>query len=216
MVERRKVSAAYAAFDAELRRLRRMDDTNQERYFPGPGRPRRGRLSASQMHLLTEAIFARAFSKYEEFIEQTFLLYCQGRSGLSGTTVKSYISPKNISHAKSIIKSGMTFLEWNSPEKIISRCDIYLHPDSPVYLAVTTHQSRLQNIRRIRNAIAHSSDEARTQFRKAVRDELGVAPLIAPAVGEFLIMNDRMAARRQYYLRSYLDVLGTVAKIAAA
>ena len=73
MGERRKVSTALAAFEAELHRLTRLDDLNQSRFFPGPGRPGATRLSPSQMHLLTEAIFARAFSRYEMYMEEVFL-----------------------------------------------------------------------------------------------------------------------------------------------
>lgn len=63
MGDRRKVSAVYNDFVLELKRLRRLDDLNHARFFPGPGRPSQNRLSPSQMHLLTEAIFTRAFSR---------------------------------------------------------------------------------------------------------------------------------------------------------
>lgn len=216
MATRRKVSSALADFQAELKRLRRLDDLNHSRFYPGPGRPGKDRLSKSQMYLLTEAIFTRAFSRYEEFIEQVFLLYCQGRPGSSGVRVGSYIKPRNPAHAKSMVKSGMTFIEWNAPDKILSRSETYLYPENPMHLAITTNQARLQNIRRVRNAIAHASEEAETQFRKVVRSELGVMPLRAPSPGEFLLLNDTSATKLQHYLTSYLDVLNSVAVTAAA
>lgn len=212
----RRVSAAYNAFKAELDQLQRLDDLNQRRFFPGPGRPGRDRLTKNQMHLLSESILARAFRRYEHFIEQTFLLYCQGRPSASGQTVGSYLKPRNADHARSLVQSGMTFLEWNSPDNVIDRSKVYLLPDSPIFTAVTTYSSRLSRIRKVRNAIAHSSVEAQTQFLKVVRDELGVAPLRPPGVGEFLIMNDAAAPAPRYYLRTYLAVLGDVARIAAA
>lgn len=215
MVERRRVSTAFEEFNAELKRLESLDDLNQERYFPGPGRPGKLRLSAGQMHLLTEAILTRAFSKYEEFIEQVFVLYCQGRPDLSGARVGSYIVPRNAQHARAMLKAGMAFLEWNSPDKVIGRCETYLHKDSPIFLAISTHQTRLTHIRRVRNAIAHSSSEAINQFQRTVRDELGAAPLRPMSPGHFLIMTDRRAPRAQYYLRSYIGVLKAVAQIAA-
>lgn len=214
-MERRKVSTAHSAFIAELNRLQRMDDLNQERYAAGAGRPGRERLSANQMHLLTEAIFTRAFSKYEEFIEQIFILYCLGKRTTAGASVRAFIRPKSAVHARMILKSGMNFLEWNAPEKILDRCDTYLHADSPIFFAISTHQDRLSKMRRVRNAIAHSSDEALTHFRKVVRAELNVAPLKNIAVGEFLIMSDLRSLQAQHFLKSYLGVLARVADIAA-
>lgn len=172
----RRVSAAYGSFRDEMNRLKRLDDLNQERFYPGPGRPGRERLTKSQMHLLTEGILARAFSRYEAFIEQAFLLYCQGKPSKSGRKVRSYLAPRNASHARSLVQSGMTFLEWNSADNVIERSKTYLYPDSPIFTAMTAYRARLSNIRRVRNAIAHCSVEARAHFLKVVRDELGVAP----------------------------------------
>lgn len=211
----RRVSAAHACFTSEMDRLKRLDDLNQQRFFPGPGRPGRERLTKNQMYLLTEGILARAFSRYEAFIEQAFLLYCQEKPSASGRRVRSYLSPRSAAHARSLVQSGMMFLEWNSPDNVIERSTVYLFPDSPIFVAMTSFRSRLSNIRKVRNAIAHYSLEAQTQFLKVVREELGVAPLSVPSVGEFLIMNDTRAISGQYYLRSYLDVLGEVAEIAA-
>jgi len=210
------MSAAFSAFEAEMMHLQRLDDLNQKRHLPGPGRPREGGLSTNQLHLLTEAIFSRAFRQYEKFIEEAFLLYCQGRASLSGNRVRSFISPKNAKHAKQIIQSGMNFLEWNSPSKIIDRCEMYLDSNNPIKLAITTHRSKLQCIRKVRNAIAHASEEAATQFRSVLRQELLVMPLKIPDVGEFLNMRDRNSPNQDYYLRSYVAILRSVALVSAA
>lgn len=215
MVERRKVSTAYKSFQQEIDRLRRLDDTNQARYFHGPGRPSANRLSKDQMYLLTESILARAFSRYEAVIEDVFLLYCSGRAGMNGKAVKSYISPKNLVHARSMLKSGMNFLEWTSPDVVIDRCKTYLEQDDPVFIAISTNKTRLEYIKKIRNAIAHSSSEAHSQYLKVVRAELGVMPLNAPKIGEFLITTDQKSARGNYYLREYLDVISGVVSAAA-
>lgn len=195
--------------------LRRLDEQNQLRFYPGPGRPSRERLTKRQMHLLSESILARAFSKYESILEEIFILYCQGKPGMSGVPVGSYLSPTSPGHARSLVKSGMTFLEWNSPDNVIARCETYLLPDNPIFLAITTNRERLSNIRKVRNAIAHASVEAAAQLRSVIRSELGVLPPRPMTAGEFLITSDRNAPRPQYYLRSYLEVLERVATIAA-
>ena len=215
MAERRKVTTAFSEFDAELRRLVNLDEKNQGSYFAGRGRPQAGKLSKNQMHLVTEALFLRAFSRYEAFIEEVFILYCMEKKTQSGKSVKSHIRAKNYGHAKQIIKSSMNFLEWNNPDKIIERSRTYLEIDNPIFNAITQNKTKLDRMRKIRNAIAHYSEESELQFNKVLRDELGSLPLRKINVGEFLIMNDVGTHNAAYYLRTYFTVLQIVAEIAA-
>lgn len=214
MSERRSVSAAAKEFNKEIEKLCRLDDQNQARYFAGPGRPSVARLSAGQMHLLTEAILARAFSHYEVLLEETFILYTRGKKTRGGNKVKTFINPKNASHARDILKAGMTFLDWNSADKIITRCETYLGDDNPIHLAVSTHRDRLENIRKTRNAIAHKSVEADRKYRIVIRNELGTLPLSDVPVGKFLLTRNPNAFDNETFLRSYIRTLVEVAEVA--
>jgi hypothetical protein len=156
----------------------------------------------------------RAFSSYELFLEEVFILYVRGRPSCSGAMVGSFLRPRNNSHARDMIKSGMRFLEWNSPDTVVDRCDMYLAADSPIKQALTTSLDRLRRMRRVRNAIAHRSDEARGEFVAAVRGELQALPLKVPEPGEFLLMGDPFSPPN-YFLLTYLDVFRRVAQIAS-
>jgi hypothetical protein len=214
MRERRRVGAIHSEFVLEIDRLLRLDAQNQQRFRAGPGRPSPAALSSNQINLITEGIFLRGFSSYEKFLEEIFVFYARGRSTRSGDAVESFLRPRNGTHARDMIKSHMTFLEWNSPEIIIQRCDIYLRDGGPIKMALISNLTRLGYMRRIRNAIVHRSREALDRYATVVRNELRVMPLEIPNPGEFLLSTDPRA-RSTYFLISYLDVLRNVADTSA-
>ncbi|RWE64078.1 hypothetical protein [Mesorhizobium sp.] len=213
-MERRKVSTVHADFIHELDSLLRLDAQNQRRYRPGPGRPGPATLSKHQMVLMTESVFIKAFSHYELFLEELFILYTRNKPTRGGTRVPSFILPKDGEHAREILKSGMQFLEWNSPDIIIRRCEVYLHDGDPIKRSVTTHSARLQRMKAIRNAIAHRSAEAAQKYNNVVRSELRAAPLQPLLPGEFLLSTDP-SAPASYFLVSYLNIFRSVANVAA-
>lgn len=215
MTERRKVSAVHGDFIRELDGFLRLDAQNQQRYRAGPGRPGPATLSKSQMILMTESIFTKAFSHYEMFLEELFILYTRSKSTINGKRVYSYIAPRDGKHARDMLKSNMPFLEWNSPDNIIKRCETYLKDGDPIKLSITTHSARLQTMRSIRNAIAHRSSEATVKYNNVVRAEMRASPLHPLQPGEFLLMVDPVNPPA-YFLLSYLDILRNVANVAAS
>jgi len=163
---------------------------------------------------MTESIFHRAFSKLEDFFEQTFLMYCRGKPTASNRPVISYLRPIDTAHARNMMKSSMRFLEWNNSENLIDRSDLYLDNGNPFRVSITSKRVMLDNARKIRNAIAHRSDEADRQFQNVLVSSLGVMPLKKPAPGEFLILANPADAPNQY-LQTYLKDFLEVARLAA-
>ena len=202
MPERRKVSAVVADFINRMERLQRLDAQNQQRFRAGPGRPGRATLSRHQMEVLTEGIYIRALTAFELFLEESFILYMRSKPTVGDKRVKSFVNPKDAGHARDMMKSHLNFLEWNSPDIVIKRCEIFLEEGGPIKQAIAQNLSRLQNMRKVRNAIAHNSAEARTQYASVVRLELRAAPLHLPEPGGFLLMADP-SLPRSYFLISY-------------
>jgi len=213
MTTRRKVKAVHRDFMAHVDALIRLDTQNQSRYRAGPGRPSSSTISKRQLELLTESIFARAYSHLEILIEDVFILYCYGKPTISGKNVKSFLAPKNTSHARDMIKSGMNFLDWNTPDIVIKRSDVYLEDMNPMKVAVTTHRAALNDMRKIRNAIAHQSSEARLKFKSVVLSNLRAAPLQELEPGEFLLQSVP-SSQNQYFLLYYLNLMKSVANTA--
>ena len=207
---RRKIGTAHSCFCADIDRLVRLDQQNQSRYRVGPGRPSSGALTKTQMIVLTEGVLLNAFRCYERFIEEVFILYALGRTSRSGAVAKPFIRPKNADHAVELIQSSMNFLEWNSPETIVRRAERYLRDGYPIKSAITADLSLLNDLRWIRNHIAHNSRESHTRYTKVVHRSLGILPLQIPPAGEFLLLtvpNDPSS----YFLLTYLRGLKRVA-----
>lgn len=196
---RRKISAVKKDFQTELNRLERFDANNQERFISTS-------ITKRQLHFLTESIFFRTFRAYESFIRDIFLLYCLEKKPRSGIKVVSYLNPQNFSHAKELIKSSMRFLDWNNPDIVIERSEVYLKDGFPIKIPYTTNREILLDLHRIRNHIAHTSQESLNSYKIVLRKYYGAVPLVIPDPGEFLLNSDKIHPSK-YILQVYFDTL---------
>jgi len=201
-IPRRKVSAPYTDLVSEIDRLLRLDEANQVA-FSGTRGPR---ITRHQLHLMTESIFVAAFRMYEGFISDVFLLYCLEKRPRSGRRVKSFLQPKDFFHAGSLIQSSMPFLDWTSPATVIKRAETYLSSGFPIKLPYTSHKEILEDLKRLRNHIAHDSWESLNGYKIVLKRHYLTIPLILPAPGEFLLLPNRTDAAR-YNLQFYLDTM---------
>jgi len=190
---RRKVSAALNDFLSELAYLGRLDAENQQKFSASSGTSAAQRLSKRQLHLLTESIFFAAFRAYEHFVRDIFLLYCLEKSPQSQKRkrVKSYLKPKSFQHAEELIQSSMPFLDWVTPETIVSRAELYLDGGFPMKLPYTANLEALSDFKRIRNHIAHQSPQSLRGYKKVLTKHYAVVPVIVPSPGEFLLVTER-------------------------
>lgn len=168
--------------------------------------------------MLLETVLMRAFRAFENLLEDAFLSYVAGEPDLSGAPVRSYLVPRDRSHARRIIGSESgRFLDWADEHVVRERARTYLHPDSPIYTGLAAGSREIQWARRIRNHIAHNSVESREQYRKVVIAMLSVEPLELPGAGELLYMvPTRGAARRRVVLQFLMDALKKAGGVAVA
>lgn len=172
-------------------------------------------LSQSQLYVVNEAIFLRAFRALENFIEAAFLHYAFGKPTLQGRPVVSYLRPKDLSHAYELVKSSQTFLEWNSPSTVINRAETYLENGGPIKTVFSSKQSFLNDLRRIRNHIAHNSRTSLEEFRKVVQLYLLTVPLRIPEPGEVLQTSIKIKNRKVRMLRHVLEELSDIGDLVA-
>lgn len=199
---RQRVSAPYRDFIGQIESLIRIDQKNQQNLAS---------FSTPQLYIITEGIFISAFREYEKFLEDVFLLYTLERPTLSNHQTHSYLKPKNFDHAFDLIKSSMFYLEWNSPDTIITRAETYLKDGEPFKTPITSNLVLLQNIRHIRNHIAHSSKESFRKYKNVVRQHYNVLPLTIPRPGEFLLNMVPNQNPPIHYLFYYLNELKRIA-----
>lgn len=200
MVRKRvKISTVYKDFIKEIERLRKFDRKNQTNF-------QNKSLSKKQLHLLTETIFFSAFRDYENFIRDIFLLYTQEKSPSSGDKVTSYLNPIDFFHAEKLIKSSMKVVDWNSPDIIIARSELYLKDGFPVKLPYSSNKEKLSAFKKLRNHIAHNSVESMAEYKKVLKKHYGVIPLKIPRVGEYLLLTSE-ANSNNYNLMDFFDLL---------
>lgn len=201
--KRIKVSAAYNDFSKQIKSLRKFDDLNQTNF-------QNNELSKKQLHLLTESIFFNGFRDYENLVREIFILYTQEKKRTNGDKVKSYLQPKDFYHAENLIKSSMQFLDWNTPDTIIERSELYLKDGFPIKAPYTIYRTHLTNYKRLRNHIAHNSVETLSAYKKVLRGYFGVNPLQTPSVGEYLLLTSKTDATK-YHLLEFFDLLEEMA-----
>ena len=171
-------------------------------------------LTKAQMHLLTEAVFFAAFRTYEQFLRNVFLLYCCGMQSGGRRLVRTFLQPRTLSHAETLVKSSMPFLDWSSPDTLLERSEAYLKDGYPLKIPLSTNIDRLRTLKKVRNHIAHMSGESMFEFKKVLKAHYGTVPLRPPRPGEYLLLpckNDTTT----YYLRSYMSTMEDVAQVIA-
>ena len=194
------IASSYADFQTDLTSLFFLDQRTQSQ-LP--------RMALVQLSTINEAILVRAFRAYENLLESIFLEYVQGATTLSNSPVVSYLKPRDVEHAFSLVKSSQTFLEWNSPIQIISRAETYLKDGGPIKPVISAKQSVLTDLRKIRNHIAHNSRASTQEYKKVVQNYLQTLPLTTPTAGEFLQLVK--PKNKCTILRYFLDELADTA-----
>ncbi|MEQ9467393.1 MAG: hypothetical protein RLN88_08280 [Ekhidna sp.] len=201
--KRIKISAAYNDFIKTINGLRSFDSTNQLNF-------NKGLLSKKQIHILSESCFFSAFREYENFVRDIFLLYAQGKKTTSGSKVVSYLNPIDFFHAEKMMQSSMPFLDWNSPDTVIERSELYLKDGYPIKTPYTTNRSKLSDYKKLRNHIAHNSTTSLSAYKKILRVYFRTMPLKTPSVGEYLVLTAR-ADRTKYHLLEFFDLIEDMA-----
>lgn len=147
LVRRTSISAAKRDFINEISRLRRFDHQNQVNFA-------RGDLTKNQIDLLVEAIFFSAFRAYENFLREIFLLHCMGKNWSKRRKPASFLKSVNFEHTERLIKSSMQFLDWTSPDTVITRSELYLKDGFPFKIPITSNITALRDFKKLRNHIA--------------------------------------------------------------
>jgi hypothetical protein len=159
-----------------------------------------------------EAIFLRAFTAYESDVERLFLHYVTGGSSLHGEAAHSFLSITDEAHARRLIKAANKFLYWAKPQDIKVTAETYIERGWPLVDMLATSTHVLADCERIRNRIAHNSQEAVQQFAIVQRNFLGTERLFPITPGQFLrIRNTRLTKLHlAHFLQTLAGTLGAI------
>ena len=125
--------------------------------------------------MIIENIILTVYSSWEKFLEDTFISYMQGNISENGTAITVYVSPTSDDHAYNLIKNVTTYPDWTDVNKIMITAGNFFENGGPFQLLLTL-KGDINAVKKIRNAIAHTSRKAREDFENLVRGKVGHLP----------------------------------------
>jgi hypothetical protein len=128
------------------------------------------------LNLLVEYAFFRLFLSWEYYLEQTFISYSLGYEGLNGKKLVTYVSPRDYDHAYSLVQGTAQYPDWTNADKVLKLAGDFFE-NGGRYPELNSQRTTLHDIKIIRNALAHMSQNARDKFESLVRNHHGHFPL---------------------------------------
>jgi len=164
------------------------------------------RFKNSHFYQIVELAFLKSFLSWESFLEEAFTLYLLGQRAPSGYKPICYATPINRQHATDLLVAEARYCDWTVADRVIERAKRFFKQGKPFVTAVQPHIHLLNNVKTIRNAITHASDEAEEKFRGLVRNELTYYPA-AMAPGSFLMTVKPNLSPPKRYFQIYTEAI---------
>lgn len=138
-------------------------------------------FTADMKYMIIENLILNVWCSWEKFLEDIFVAYMRGNQSDNGSAITVYASPINDEHAYNLIKNITTYPDWTDISKIMINADNFFENGGPFKL-LHTLKGNINAVKKIRNAIAHTSKRAREDFENLVRGKVGHLPSnITPA-----------------------------------
>jgi hypothetical protein len=155
---------AQAELGKFQRSLQRLDYTRDrmERLFTD------GQIRKVDLDSVYEALFLRAVTSFEAFLEDLFLAILVGRIRYSRRRVRVLMSVSSAEALMQILLQGNAFMNWLPFANTEKRAKLYLKDGRPFTDLNDGDKSQLKTITVIRNAIAHKSAHALSEFDRTV------------------------------------------------
>ncbi|MBR3786604.1 MAG: hypothetical protein IKJ77_09375 [Firmicutes bacterium] len=132
-------------------------------------------FTADMKYMIIENIILKVCSCWEKFLEDIFIAYMRGNQSDNGCSVTVYVFPTSDEHAYNLIKNVTTYPDWTDINKIMTNAENFFENGGPFKL-LHTLRGDINAIKKIRNAIAHTSKKAREDFENLVRGKVGHLP----------------------------------------
>lgn len=160
-------------------------------------------ISRKKRDWMIEVAFLRGVLAFESFLEESFVLYSLGHKPPKGRAPHRYAFPPTRAHVDTWLREGRDHASWDVTA-VSGRAQRFFRGGRPYFSPLQSNQSTLQDVRTIRNAIAHDSASAQQKFQNLVRRHLGTLPTNATP-GSFLGMTVPASAPPLSFLDFYFD-----------
>lgn len=149
-----------------------------------------------------EYTFLEGFKTWENFVENLFISHARYNDPVSGKRSYPYLAPKNEAHALELLTLERDYLDWTSPDNVISRAEKCFRTHSVMTSPIKLCMQDLRDMKKIRNHIAHGSKETERIFKDLSRTRLG---RLVSRPGDFL--NQTSPDGVNHYNVYYLNIL---------
>lgn len=206
----RTLSVVLGHFDHALQQSQNLANAAGQWSSPTYG-PRMPRFTRSHQDMLVEMSFLNCFLAWENFLEDSFVLYLLGKKSPRKYVPKRRAIPSSYQIALELIKPERgDFASWDTPSLVIKRAQRFFQEGKP-YSVLQDSVNTLQEIQTIRNAIAHRSMYSQERFQTLVRNKLG-SYASGMNVGKFLATTKPSITPPISFLEGYFGTIGSLAR----
>ena len=138
-----------------------------------------GLMSSRVAEQMYESLFLSAFTAFEVYIEEVFLLLLVGPSTMAGphSAAVPRISVKSFGVARDLVVGpGRKYVDWLPYERTIERAELFFRGGRPFTEVPHVERELVNRAQVIRNAIAHRSRYSEERFEKQVIAGTALAP----------------------------------------
>ncbi|MDY4591927.1 MAG: hypothetical protein SO434_00795 [Eubacteriales bacterium] len=136
--------------------------------------------------LIINNAFMNVVTAWERFLERSAIAYSLSTPSVQGNCPKCYIGPIDEEHADELIKGAAQYLDWSNKEQVVNMAERVFQDGEPYKTIISGINSTLQNIKKLRNNIAHNSRKSNREFNNLVRMELSPSE-VGISTAQFLL-----------------------------
>lgn len=166
-------------------------------------------LGVAHRKLVAEIVMIRMFLLTENTVASVCSKLVCGANYLDGTAPRTLISASSSTSAQKLMRTqgrtrAKSFLKWASCRDIRDNLRHTVQSVDPVFGVISNHSARMDEMRYVRNHIAHRSRSTQSQFREIVVNyygalRRGMTPgllLLTPALGPPLLLDKYLTFNR--------------------
>ncbi len=169
------------------------------------------KFTSNHKEIVIKIAFLQSFLAWEEFLDESFILYMLGMRPPRGYRRPTRLfKPSKRKEAMRLIVGDRRYADWTQTAMLRERARLYFKKGEPYDSALSIHQNMFQDMNTIRNAIAHSSEHSREQFKKLVRRNLGTYPS-GITIAKFLRMQKPGITPAITFIDYYLTTVSLIA-----
>jgi len=128
-----------------------------------------GHLSLEDIYQGYSGLYLDLFTEFESFLESLFIGLLTGDYYSSDPAVKRRVRFVPSSMSVEVLYSGRSYLDWIPyPDYTIARAKRFFNDGLPFTRITQPEKDRLNNLHIIRNAIAHKSSKAQSEFETLI------------------------------------------------